>query len=134
MKKIKDGLELACVCELHVCEAAQKKEGESLKATTRLGGGGPDRARACEAAQKKEGESLKASTRLGGGGPDRDRTDDLVIANDALSQLSYRPISKRWTGHLWSRHGGLSSFSCLRRSQGLSFSMNLCQEDFLCLF
>ncbi len=26
------------------------------------------------------------------GGPDRDRTDDLVIANDALSQLSYRPV------------------------------------------
>ena len=29
---------------------------------------------------------------MGNGGPDRDRTDDLVIANDALSQLSYRPI------------------------------------------
>ena len=26
------------------------------------------------------------------GGADRDRTDDLVIANDALSQLSYGPI------------------------------------------
>ena len=25
------------------------------------------------------------------GGEDRDRTDDLVIANDALSQLSYFP-------------------------------------------
>jgi hypothetical protein len=25
------------------------------------------------------------------GGADRDRTDDLVIANDALSQLSYSP-------------------------------------------
>jgi hypothetical protein len=25
------------------------------------------------------------------GGPDRDQTDDLVIANDALYQLSYRP-------------------------------------------
>ena len=25
------------------------------------------------------------------GGVDRDRTDDLVIANDALSQLSYDP-------------------------------------------
>lgn len=29
------------------------------------------------------------------GGPDRDQTDDLVIANDALYQLSYRPISER---------------------------------------
>ena len=26
------------------------------------------------------------------GGPDRDRTDYLVIANDALSQMSYRPF------------------------------------------
>ncbi len=26
------------------------------------------------------------------GGADRDRTDDLVIANDALSQLSYGPM------------------------------------------
>ncbi len=25
------------------------------------------------------------------GGPDRDRTGDLIVANDALSQLSYRP-------------------------------------------
>gem|GEM_PF-5838396 len=29
------------------------------------------------------------------GGADRDRTDDLVIANDALSQLSYGPILAR---------------------------------------
>ena len=28
----------------------------------------------------------------GTGGPDRDRTDDLNIANVALSQLSYRPL------------------------------------------
>ena len=27
------------------------------------------------------------------GGADRNRTDDLVIANDALSQLSYSPIA-----------------------------------------
>jgi hypothetical protein len=26
------------------------------------------------------------------GGADRDRTDDLVIANDALFQLSYSPF------------------------------------------
>ena len=29
------------------------------------------------------------------GGADRDRTDDLVIANDALSQLSYGPTEIR---------------------------------------
>ncbi len=28
------------------------------------------------------------------GGPDQDRTDDLLIANEALSQLSYRPLTK----------------------------------------
>lgn len=39
------------------------------------------------------------------GGPDRDRTDDLIIANDALSQLSYRPIFR--TGALYA---GLKGF------------------------
>ena len=29
------------------------------------------------------------------GGASRDRTDDLVVANDALSQLSYSPTAKR---------------------------------------
>jgi hypothetical protein len=28
------------------------------------------------------------------GGPSRDRTGDLIVANDALSQLSYRPRLK----------------------------------------
>ena len=32
------------------------------------------------------------------GGAERDRTADLVIANDALSQLSYGPKSEQ---HLW---------------------------------
>ena len=32
------------------------------------------------------------STRSTGGGAERDRTADLVIANDALSQLSYGPV------------------------------------------
>ncbi len=27
------------------------------------------------------------------GGPDQDRTGDLIVANDALSQLSYKPIN-----------------------------------------
>lgn len=31
--------------------------------------------------------------RLGrNGGPDRDQTDDLFVANEALYQLSYRPV------------------------------------------
>jgi hypothetical protein len=28
------------------------------------------------------------------GGASRDRTDDLIVANDALSQLSYSPIRR----------------------------------------
>ncbi len=27
------------------------------------------------------------------GGASRDRTDDLIVANDALSQLSYSPVN-----------------------------------------
>ena len=30
------------------------------------------------------------------GGPERDQTADLVVANDALYQLSYRPEKKLW--------------------------------------
>ena len=30
------------------------------------------------------------------GGADRDRTDDLVIANDTLFQLSYGPDNKKY--------------------------------------
>ncbi len=33
--------------------------------------------------------------RVEGGGARRDRTADLVIANDALSQLSYGPFPER---------------------------------------
>ena len=32
------------------------------------------------------------------GGADRDQTDDLVVANDALYQLSYCPM---WEGRFW---------------------------------
>ncbi len=32
------------------------------------------------------------------GGPERDQTADLVVANDALYQLSYRPL---WEGRFW---------------------------------
>jgi hypothetical protein len=31
------------------------------------------------------------------GGASRDRTDDLIVANDALSQLSYSPIQREVT-------------------------------------
>ncbi len=34
-----------------------------------------------------------ATTRRTGGGGERDRTDDLLVANQALSQLSYTPMT-----------------------------------------
>jgi hypothetical protein len=43
-------------------------------------------------ADKSEGNFLSASERKIGGA-DRDQTDDLVVANDALYQLSYCPKS-----------------------------------------
>ena len=43
---------------------------------------------------------------FGGGGAERDRTADLLIANEALSQLSYGPKSKR--NGFWARRAGMS--------------------------
>jgi hypothetical protein len=34
---------------------------------------------------------IRAGKLLRNGGASRDRTDDLIVANDALSQLSYSP-------------------------------------------
>ena len=34
----------------------------------------------------------RSTTAAQNGGPDRDQTDDLVVANDALYQLSYWPM------------------------------------------
>ncbi len=44
--------------------------------------------------RKKVPRYAKKKPRVGGalnGGRDRDRTDDLLVANEALSQLSYTP-------------------------------------------
>ena len=40
--------------------------------------------------------NLKVSYLFGGG--ERDRTDDLLLAKQALSQLSYTPINQRMVG------------------------------------
>ena len=37
-------------------------------------------------------KSFRITRHLRGGGAEGDRTPDLVIANDALSQLSYGPV------------------------------------------
>jgi hypothetical protein len=52
-------------------------------------------------------ESFKSAharpkTAVRNGGPDRDQTDDLVVANDALYQLSYRPMRE---GTYWENVG-----------------------------
>ena len=44
------------------------------------------------------------------GGADRDRTDDLVIANDALFRLSYSPIPKKVGPSIICRHGFVNFF------------------------
>ena len=38
--------------------------------------------------------NLRWRSRIWDGGADRDQTDDLVVANDALYQLSYCPLGK----------------------------------------
>src|SRR5262249_26953488 len=47
-----------------------------------------------EANGSRGGEEQMLSDRKDGGAS-RDRTDDLIVANDALSQLSYSPTRKK---------------------------------------
>ena len=54
---------------------------------------------------EQQSQASKPSTcyRAENGGADRDQTDDLVVANDALYQLSYCPIKLEvqiWENHL----------------------------------
>jgi hypothetical protein len=44
----------------------------------------------------REWQKLPTSSALWGGGAERDRTADLLIANEALSQLSYGPAKTPW--------------------------------------
>ncbi len=63
-----------------------------------------DRWRTASASGPRRGRRSKKERRPGdrrsdwSGGPDRDRTDDLRIANAALSQLSYRPTNLQCIG------------------------------------
>ena len=43
---------------------------------------------------------LPAEALAKAGGPDRDQTDDLIVANDALYQLSYWPMQE---GEKWEK-------------------------------
>jgi hypothetical protein len=43
------------------------------------------------------------------GGASRDRTDDLIVANDALSQLSYSPVKVGSVALLFYQPSGIST-------------------------
>jgi hypothetical protein len=49
------------------------------------------------------------------GGASRDRTDDLIVANDALSQLSYSPTRAQ---HQHFSRGGETSDATVGRNTG----------------
>ena len=53
----------------------------------------------------REWQKIPISSGLGGGGAERDRTADLLIANEALSQLSYGP--KVEAQRFWARCAGI---------------------------
>ena len=63
------------------------------------------------------GEHTARATR-GDGGPDRDQTDDLVVANDALYQLSYWP--PREVEVLRKERLQVNTNFCVRQFQGKS--------------
>jgi hypothetical protein len=46
--------------------------------------------------QTKTRRNALSSALLSAGGGERDRTDDLLLAKQALSQLSYTPDANRW--------------------------------------
>src|ERR1700689_3465879 len=53
------------------------------------------------------------------GGARRDRTDDLMLAKHALSQLSYGPVTRRRMLHSGSRAASLSRENALDQMVGL---------------
>ena len=46
--------------------------------------------------KRKRAQNYALSFEPGTGGGERDRTDDLLLAKQALSQLSYTPDRNRW--------------------------------------
>ena len=65
---------------------------------------------------------LRAKHR-GSGGADRDRTDDLVVANDALSQLSYGPMGVIFGPvNLRSQAGQAGIFALLRTNCSMALA------------
>ncbi len=63
----------------------------------RAGGGRPGPNRRAPAPLKAKGRSISTGCRKAGGGAEGNRTPDLLIANEALSQLSYSPALRRRT-------------------------------------
>ncbi len=73
-------------------EINQELEQSQLQATGSDGGKGLTLSPVPALNPNKNFFNISGSKRLTNGGPDRDRTDDLLHAMQALSQLSYRPL------------------------------------------
>src|SRR5438477_5156691 len=75
-------------------------------------------ARGAEARLRPLGSGAAAllASRAKAGGAERDRTADLLIANEALSQLSYSPSAG--VGHIWLRAGEVYLGFAFRQCQG----------------
>jgi hypothetical protein len=56
------------------------------------------------AAQNSGNSKRRSEVTENTGGRDRDRTGDLLVANEALSQLSYSPIPSRWFSVVYLNH------------------------------
>ena len=66
-------------------------------------------------AYMKKGPNLRWSLIQCSGGDEGDRTPDLLTASQALSQLSYAPVTRRYYRGSWRDVQGLfgSDFKCL---------------------
>ena len=62
---------------------------------------------------------VPAASNRKNGGASRDRTDDLIVANDALSQLSYSP-TRGWEDFIIANN--LSGFRRAQNREGHDFS------------
>ena len=79
----------------------------------------------------KDTEAAVASKKIAGGAR-RDRTADLVIANDALSQLSYGPVHGRGAKAAGRKRRHLQSPPTASQEQPESVFLSLISSDFSC--
>jgi hypothetical protein len=63
------------------------------------------------------------------GGASRDRTDDLIVANDALSQLSYSPVQVGSVARLFYQPSGVRTKRISASVFAPSFLSVLCESS-----